>query len=192
MLGVVVNLLVTVMLPVGALSFGMVWWALDRGHVEGNRGSRALNREIKALAKARKRNRKGGDDAGSGGPGTDPMHRKWLKFGGGFYGMVALYTYLRIEWRDLSDFVAGLGGLAELLERFNVGMLVNLLLEAMFNFVVAVAWPVQWLVARPPAHALLWVVAAYAGYWLGMQLAQRVVAGAWRPDARPGNPGGGA
>ena len=81
-------------IPVGGLSFGMVWWALKKGVLSETGGVRALSKEIDAMGKRHK-------DKEQDSPKVNPVHGKWLKFGGGFYGTVALYTYGLIEYADI-------------------------------------------------------------------------------------------
>ena len=59
-------------------------------------------------------------------------------------------------------------------------MLIGLLVEALRNFILAIAWPAYWLSSIHTGHAWLWFLAAYAGYWAGARLALRRFA---RPDA---------
>ncbi len=160
-------------LPMFLLAFAMVWWALYRGRLEGETFS-DLQASIQALGKARKdkENRQK----------EDPALEKWFRFGGGFYGLVALYTWLLIEWDDVADF---LGGLASIALRLELGALitlfVNLLIESVMNFVTAIAWPAYWLsVAGNP---WIWIGVAYGGYWLGIRAAQIVSGRKWREES---------
>lgn len=156
-------------LPLFLLSFGLVWWALHRGRLEGESVS-DLQRSIESLGKARKDK----DDPQK----VDPVLEKWFRFGGGFYGSVALYTWLLIEWDDVADF---LGGLGDIVLNFDPGALIslviNLFIESIMNFVAAIAWPAYWLgEARNP---WLWILLAYGGYWLGIKAAQHAAGKRW-------------
>lgn len=155
-----------VALPIGILSHVMVRWALHRGYLQETGGFDALRKEIKALAKNK-------DEEGKKikRSKTDPVHDKWLKFGGGFYGLVALYTYGLVEFRELREFIANFGGLFEFLRQLNFDMLINLFIDAMMNFVTAVAWPMYWMAEISSDRIWLWFLVAYAGYWYGMKLA---------------------
>lgn len=100
----------------------------------------------------------------------DFLHSKWVEFGGGFYGVVAFYTYLLIELGEVKDFFAGL---ANLLNQSLVGLLVNFFIQSIMNFVIAITWPVYWL-SRIHSEQWLWVIGAYGGYWLGARAAFQV------------------
>ncbi len=160
------NAVVTAGLPLFLLSFVLVAWALYRGRLEGMTVSE-LQGSIEALGKAQKK-RKRRDE-------MDPALNKWLRFGGGFYGLVALYTWLLIEWEDLANFFRGFWHVAFSLDPGGlIRLAIDLFVESLMNFVVAIAWPAYWLQKSRDAWILLFV--AYAGYWLGIKAAQY----AWR------------
>ncbi len=153
-------------LPLFLLSFALVAWALHRGWLEGET-VREIQVSIKALEKAqkdKKRRRR-----------MDPALGKWFSFGGGFYGLVAVYTLLLIEWADMVTFMRGLGGIViDLHLSALIRLVVELIVNSIMNFVQAIGWPVYWLSQSRSAWILLFV--AYAGYWTGMKTAHY----AWR------------
>lgn len=172
-------------LPMFALSFLMVWWALHRGRLDGT-SFKELQQSIQSLGKQRKEQRKGqlkdrGNDSGQKEK-MDPALEKWFRFGGGFYGLVALYTWLLIEWDEVADFFTGLG---EVVLSFDFGRLIqvviNLFIESIMNFVAAIAWPAYWL--RETGQPWVWLLVAYGGYWLGVRAAQRAAKQRWADDA---------
>jgi hypothetical protein len=65
--------------------------------------------------------------------------------------------------------------------RFDIGglisLLINLFIESIMNFVAAIAWPVYWLGRAQPFW--LWLIVAYAGYWLGVRAAQKITGEEW-------------
>jgi hypothetical protein len=196
-------------LPLMALTFGVIWWALHRGRLEGESVGE-LQKSIQALAARQKSDRKGkkkqkkakhaADSGGleleSGLPDLDanpaadldppeenrekldPVLEKWFSFGGGFYGLVALYTWLVVEWNEVWDFLVDLPGIVF---SFDIGSLISLVInffiESLMNFITAIAWPMYWLgVADNP---WVWIVVAYGGYWLGIKAAQHVTGKRW-------------
>ena len=166
-------------LPVGAFSFALVWWAINRGYLAGNGGVSGLGKEMKALSDERKRARKLRGKIRKGkAPDQpveqrkfDPVQEKWMKFGGGFYGIVAFYTYVLIEWREVVDFVANFGGFLEMIKQVSIGAVIGLIVKSIVNFVAAIAWPFYWISRADQAYLWVWFVAAYGGYWLGLRLA---------------------
>ncbi len=151
-------------LPVGALSFGIVWWALHKGYLKERDGVKALRQEIKSLGKKRSREKKK----------INPLHDKWFKLGGGFYGIVGLYTYALVEWNEITDL---LGNLGRVFTKFSPGIFINFFIESITNFIIAVTWPIYWMNEVSSDWIWMWLVLAYGGYWAGMKLAQQPVIG---------------
>lgn len=149
-------------LPLFILTFALIWWALLRGRVEGDT-HKALQESMASLVKRQKDKEQPEK--------VDPALGKWFSFGGGFYGLVALYTWILIEWDDVSEFIMDLG---DLVFRLDIGVLIRLFIESIMNFVAAIAWPVYWL--QKADNPWIWFGVAYAGYWLGIQAARHTFA----------------
>ena len=148
-------------LPVGIAAYLLVWWALRNGHL-GNAGTLGeVEKEIKSQSKDKERKKQ-----------ADLVHRKWLTMGGGFYGVVAVLTLLWIELREIVDFITGFEGFETLAGLFSVNTLVNLFIETLMNTLTALIWPLYWL-SGIEGDAWIWIAVAYAGYWLGSNLAIR-------------------
>jgi len=147
-------------LPVGVTAYGLVWWALRNDYLGEARTAREIEKEVKRRAKDKK-----------GRKEVDRVHRKWLSLGGGFYGVVAIITLLHIELGEVRDFVAGFDGIGAFLDRLSVGMLVGLIIETIRNTIAALIWPLYWLSEIDSSRIWLWIIAAYAGYWAGSNLA---------------------
>jgi hypothetical protein len=105
----------------------------------------------------------------------NPVHGKWMKFGGGFYGIVALYTYGLVEWKEVSQFIASFGGFSEFINNLSIQVLIRMFIEGLKNFITAISWPVYWMGDFGPQRMWIWMAIAYAAYWLGMKAAQRHV-----------------
>ncbi len=149
-------------LPVGVAAYLLVWWALRNGYLGASESVKELEKEVKRLAKDKESPREG-----------DPVHRKWLSMGGGFYGVVAMLTYIVVEVGEILDFITGFDGIGAFIDSISVGMLIGLFIEAVKNSIIAIAWPAYWLTDIQSNHIWAWFVAAYAGYWLGSSLAAR-------------------
>ena len=185
-------------LTVGTFSFLLSWWALKHEYF-GKAGTlKDLERNVKRHTEARKKKKKaeklekkarkkskaGTDELLTGAtldPETElfesrhrsinPVHRKWLAFGGGFYGVLALLTYVVIELYEIRDFFVQFHGLLDFLNEITLGLLIGFLVNSILNFIWAITWPVYWLERIPANFAWIWLVAAYLGYWLGARLA---------------------
>ena len=168
-------------LPVGVLSFIMVWWSLQDGRLSETENVRALRKEIDALGKQKKKEKKERKEAKKSGAkppekaaNSNIIHDKWLKFGGGFYGIVAMYTYGIVEFNELRTFIASFGGFRAFLGSLNVGVIVNIFVEGLKNFITAITWPVFWMSEFGAERIWIWGGIAYGAYWLGMRTAQYV------------------
>ena len=153
-------------LPVGIAAYLLVWWALRNGHLDNAGTLGEVEKEIKSQSKDKQRKKQ-----------ADLVHRKWLTMGGGFYGVVAVLTLLWIELWEIIDFITGFEGFGTLAGLFSINTLVNLFIETLMNTLSALVWPLYWLGSTQGA-GWIWILAAYAGYWLGSNLALRQFRGA--------------
>ncbi len=153
-------------LPVCLLTLAMVWWALHRGHFLETNSIKALKHEIKTMSKSKK------DQAEN--KTHDLIHKKWMKFGGGFYGIVSLITWLVIEVSDIIEMVINFGGFWAFLKSIDLDLIIHIFVEAFTNFIAAIIWPVYWMKRIDTSQVWLWFAAAYAGYLLGIKLAQQI------------------
>ena len=160
-------------IPVGLMAYMLVWWALRNGYLNETGSVKAIEKEVKRLAKDKESKLK-----------ADPVHKKWLSMGGGFYGVVAVLTWLFLELGEILDFITSFDGFSDLANSFSVNMLVGLFIEAIRNSFLALAWPVYWLSDIRGDYIWIWFILAYAGYWLGSQLALRQ----WRARRAGENP----
>ena len=149
-------------LPVGIAAYLLVWWALRNGYLNETGSVRDIEKEVKKLAKDKESKLR-----------SDPVHKKWLSMGGGFYGVVAVLTWLFVELGEILDFITSFDGLSGLVDNFSIDMLVGLFISAIMNSFLALAWPVYWLSDIPGEYIWAWFLIAYAGYWIGSQLALR-------------------
>jgi hypothetical protein len=152
--------LLKVGLPVGLASYGLVWWALKKNYIAHVDNIKSLEQEVKKRTRDKKLKKEG-----------DLFHRKWLAFGGGFYGVVGLLTYALVEIAEVRDFILQFGGIVELIKSLSFDLIINLFVGAIKNFVVAIAWPVYWLDEIQSEYIWVWFVVAYGAYWAGSRLA---------------------
>jgi uncharacterized membrane protein len=175
--------------PVAVTSYLLVWWALRSDYLDSAGGVDDVEKQFKALSasKSKKKkadkkaakvmNRRGKEvateEAQPAAPARkmNPVHNKWLSFGGGFYGVVALLTYMVVELGELRDFVARYDGFMNLLRQLNFNIVIELIIDAFTNFIVAIAWPVYWLGDIAGEYIWIWFAVAYGAYWAGAKLA---------------------
>ncbi len=180
-------IIIQALVPIGVTSFVLVWWALRQNYLGGagsmgeyEQWQKVRNQHRKAEKKRRKAAKKNGSTEEPGMTSDseaklqehkfDPLHSKWMKFGGGFYGVVALFTYALIELGEVQDLLLNLG---DLFRGGLIGIVVGFFIESLKNFIIAISWPAYWL-SRIHSHQWLWIVSAYGGYWLGTRAAFRV------------------
>jgi hypothetical protein len=97
-------------LPVGVVSYLLFWWALRSEYLERTTNLKHFAKEVSRLSKMhsknkkKNRNDKKGKESEAGGVKMNPVHNKWIKFGGGFYGVVALMTFVIVETGEIASF----------------------------------------------------------------------------------------
>lgn len=97
-----------------------------------------------------------------------------MRFGGGFYGMVAMYTLIRLELVDVAIFLASL---SDLILNLDLSVIVRLFVESVMDFVAAITWPIYWLENSGSSRLWLWLIVAYGGYWSGLKVSERYLTG---------------
>lgn len=153
-------------LPLGVFSFLMFRWSLKSGRLQGGKDHRALRVEMKALRKTTKSKK---------AKSRNPLHNKWMKFGGGFYGLVGLWTFLVIEALEIYDFVTGYEGMDSLAQTISatsfIGLAMEFLVNSFKNFITAIIWPGYWPNVLDSQRIWIWAIMAYVGYRIGLKLA---------------------
>ena len=166
-------------IPVGLASYALVWWVLKQNYLGEIHSLKDLDAGIKKHKKDKKNDKKdrkndknngknNGREATSAG---DPLHNKWVAFGGGFYGLVGLLTYARVELGEIRDFLLQFEGIGAFLSDISLDMFINLFIEGIMNFVIAIAWPAYWISEIRSDRVWIWFLVAYGAYWAGARLA---------------------
>lgn len=153
----------TLATPVALLAWLLFGRLYARGQLERGLDKKSFKTSMKRIRAESKTN-----------PG-DFLHNRWMKFGGGFYGLAAFWTFACIEITELAGFVVGFPGLAALFADGVLDFVVSVAVNQLRNLVSALVWVTWWpgkVLGAPPA---LWFMLAYGGYLCGLQLAQREV-----------------
>jgi hypothetical protein len=169
--------LLMVGVPIGVFTLALVWWALQGGHFKESSDVDALKREIKAMSKGSKKGSKKKTRAEKKEESRKlhPLQRKWAKFGGGFYGIVAFFTYIVVEVLEIISMIMNFGGFFDFLKQLNFDVIVEMFVQALMNFITAMVWPAYWINRIDTDQVWIWFVMAYAGYWVGLKLAQTLI-----------------
>ena len=164
--------LLMVGVPIAVFTLAIVWWVSQRGHFQESLDTKSLQREIKSMSKDYKQNKKDKSESKST---QHPLQKKWAKFGGGFYGIVAFFTYIVVEVREIATMIINFGGLIDFLKQLNIDVIINIFIDAIMNFVTAMVWPLYWLKRIDTDQTWIWFVIAYVGYWAGLKAAQVLI-----------------
>lgn len=70
---------------------------------------------------------------------------KWLAFGGGYYGIVALIKLIFIELAQFWSFITDGEAIGEFINTLGLATIVNFFMDQLKNFIAAVIWPVDYL-----------------------------------------------
>lgn len=100
------------------------------------------------------------------GERVDAFLERWVKDpSAGFYGMMALASFLQLELRmfvrELAELELGAGLVAQAIVRWLIGFSV----ESFVNMLWAMVWPVRLLVAADPVVVASTVALAWLAYW---------------------------
>ena len=168
--------------PLLVISTAFFYWAIRSGLLPAVRDPKALDRAIKAAKKDYKSSKKGKMNRrqteegmiwyDTKNQGSDSyLFKKWMEFGAGFYGLMALFTYGVIETGEIIDFFSNFTSIADFIDRIGIGMLIDFIIESIINFFRALLWPFYWGDSFDSTrNALIYLAEAYLGYRVGRHL----------------------
>ena len=148
-------------LPTFAISFAMVFFAIKRGYL-------ASDESVEELKKRKKKAKKDKTEFK-----VNPVHSKWLYFGGGYYGLMALTTYAHVEILEVHNFFADYSSFSALIEQISVGAIIRLIIDSFMNLIPAFTWFLYWPKIIAMQAGWFWLGASYAGYYLGELLGRQ-------------------
>lgn len=105
-------------------------------------------------------------------PSNNALHAKWLSFGGGYYGLMALLTFAVIEAKQIFHFVMNFPGWQALRDMLNVQDMVDLLVDQIMNMVDAFVWFIYWQNQIDMQNGWVYLGLSYLGYYLGNRAAR--------------------
>jgi len=103
------------------------------------------------------------------------LYKKWMKFGGGFYGIVTFLTYLHIEIIEVIDFFQSFFGTESILSKLGLMLFVEFFVDSIINFVYAFLWPFYWTKYLPIGSIWVWLGIALLAHIVATQLAMHKV-----------------
>jgi hypothetical protein len=112
--------------------------------------------------------------------GGDLMFNKLLFFGGGFYGTMALFTYLIIEVIEILTFFGKIIDVTNWHFTFSIQFLVDLFINSIMNIVAAFIWFQTLPDYVDVNNGFVWIAAAYLGYLGGVHFTKLKGDEAWQ------------
>ena len=146
--------------------FILTWLLIHRLYRAGKITEGADHKAVKSTLKQLKKGWNKEDRARS-----DFVQNKWMRFGGGFYGVTALATFIIVEVTDALSFLWNFPGIDELLESGVVSFVIGILTNQLETFITSLIWFGYW--ASDDQTLLIWVITPYLGYLAGLKLASK-------------------
>jgi len=151
-------------LPLTAFSWLVFAWLFSNAEVDRKADGKTLNASLKKLRK--KVSKRSGSRSKA-----EFVYDKWMWFGGGFYGLAGVWTFAVIETQQFVGFLFDFASWGELVDNGFVSFLIEFALNQLVNMLQGLLWFTYW----QSESTLLWILVAYLGYWVGVELARRSV-----------------
>lgn len=148
-------------LPVAALTWLLFYSLYSRGDLARDADRKALEASLKEINKAAKESKE---------PHDSLLHAKWMKFGGGFYGVAAAWTLIVIEASGIAGFIARPAKIEGIFRDGLVDFIVGQVTSQIGTFVQAATWFSWW--PQKGHGPIAWFVVAYLAYLAGLNLAR--------------------
>ena len=153
-------------LPVQIFTFLMVYYAYHKGYLASGIAIQDDFKDKKNLdKKLSKTNKKN----------LLFLHSKWVTFGGGFYGLVSLLTFIYIELEQTLQFLINATGLQSFIDLLTFSAILGMIIDSFINMLTALLWFSYWPKVFDMDNIAIWFIATYIGYRLGANLAQRYI-----------------
>ena len=153
--------IVEVGLPVAALSWLLFYRLYSRGVLERDADRKAIDERLKAIRKVEKETKETSDSV---------LHTKWMKFGGGFYGVAAAWTLIYIEASGVLGVILHPSIVKETIDKGIGHFITQQISSQISTFVDAAIWFTWW--PQKGHGPWVWFAVAYAGYLAGLNLAR--------------------
>ncbi|MFT7244490.1 MAG: hypothetical protein ACI82A_001847 [Candidatus Azotimanducaceae bacterium] len=147
-------------LPVFLVTWYLFRRLYERGDLEIGTDYKTIKSNLKTIKKQGKQS-------------SDMLHKRWMKFGGGFYGLTAVVTLILVEVADIWNFLFHFPGFDVLFEDGLIGFIVGLLVNQFQNFIAACLWFAHW--GNGGSSMLVWVVVPYGCYLLALRTAEQPI-----------------
>ncbi|MCK0068084.1 hypothetical protein [Kordiimonas laminariae] len=166
-------------IPVGIFSFFLLGWALKQGTLKHFETREELKAQMEQMKEEKKLKKEKGEKTDHG----DFFINKWMTFGGGFYGIMAFFTYVVIELQEIWEFITDLSKIAYIFSNLGLDLLIQFLLNSLYNFIAAIIWFITWGRVIED-HIVIWLAMAYLGYYIGSKQVSQYSHHVWPALAR--------
>ncbi len=148
-------------LPVTALSWLLFYRLYSRGELARDADHKAIDASLKQIRKVQKESKEISDSL---------LHTKWMKFGGGFYGVAAAWTLIYIEVSGIIGVILHPSVIKETFQKGLGDLIANQISGQITTLVDAATWFSWW---PGKGHSpVAWFVVAYVAYIAGLNLAR--------------------
>lgn len=146
-------------LPVGLFSYLAMGWLMKEGKLPASMDRKALKEHMKTMKKEGEIKK------------LNPIFKKWMDFGGGFYGAAAVYTYMIVETGEVLGFIFKMLNPDNWTFDIGLDLLIRLIIETFSNLLLALLWFTYWPSDNSPFAILIYFLAAYVAFQVGAHLA---------------------
>lgn len=148
-------------LPVAALSWLLFYRLYKRGELARDADHKSIDASLKEIRKTEKESNATSDSL---------LYEKWMKFGGGFYGVAAAWTLVYIEISGVIGVIVHPSTVTQMFRNGIVDLIVQQITGQVSTLVSAAVWFTWW---PDKGHGpVLWLAVAYVAYIAGLNLAR--------------------
>jgi hypothetical protein len=148
-------------IPMVILSWSIFTLLYGEGRLDRKANRKSTHAQVKKIKKTFVKKKKGG--------GANYVVDKWMWFGSGFYGLAALWTFAVIEILEIIRVVLNPYSIIEAFADGVVSALIDLAINQFSNLLSAFVWFGYW----SDDGVIPWLIVAYVGYWIGVEMARR-------------------
>jgi len=150
-------------LPVGIFSFLMVYFSYQKGYLSTDIELKDAFKKKNTQSSLSRKHKKD----------LLFLHSKWVTFGGGFYGLIALLTFIIIELTQVVNFLFSITGWQDIISLFSFDTLIAMIIDSITNMIQAVIWFSYWPNKFNTENFIVWILIAYICYRLAAKYAMR-------------------
>lgn len=157
MTGSFITSLLIIALPLGAMSFAIYYYLLTKNHIKGDGSLRDMRDAARKSTRDRRKDKS-----------HNVFERKWFRFGTGYYGIMALLTFVIYEYQDTVTYWSQPNAFQNFIDAFGIGPIINFFVNQIMNFVSAFLWPGYWIRSMQGMQIIIWFAVTYGCYLGGV------------------------